>query len=92
MSGSFTKGWNFCVNGWKTGNTIFFEALGYRDTYSGRSTGTGEIADVGQIGGYFSAGRYTNSYGHGLYFASSGLYPQAWLVRSYGFTIRPAKE
>ena len=92
VSGSFTKGWNFYVNGWRTGSTVFFHALGFRDTYSGRSSGTGAVAYVGEGGYYWSAGAYSASYGRYLGFGSGGVYPQNWYFRSYGRTVRSVSE
>ena len=92
VSGSFNKGWNFYVNGWRTGSTVFFHALGFRDTYSGRSTGTGAVANVGESGYFLSAGAYSASSGRSLGFGSGGVGPQSREDRSYGFTVRSASE
>ena len=88
VSGSFNKGWNFYVNGWRTGSTVFFHALGFRDTCSGRSSGTGAVAYVGEDGIYWSAGAYSASYGRSLYFSSGSVHPQDWNRRSDGYTVR----
>ena len=92
VSGSFNKGWNFYVNGWRTGSTVFFHALGFRDTYSGRSSGTGAVAYVGEYGDYWSAGAYSASHGRYLDFISGSVLPQFTNYRSYGFSVRPVKE
>ena len=92
VSGNFNKGWNFYTNGWRTGSTVFFHALGFRDTYSGRSSGTGAVAYVGENGYYWSAGAYSASSGRSLYFGSGLVYPQYWDNRSYGVTVRSVKE
>ena len=92
VSGSFNKGWNFYVNGWRTGSTVFFHALGFRDTYSGRSSGTGAVAYVGESGYYWSAGAFSASYGRDLYFNSGNVDPQNWDYRSSGLTVRSVSE
>ena len=89
VSGSFTKGWNFYTNGWKTGSTIFFDAFGYRSTYNG---GTGAVVYVGEVGVFWSAGASSTSDGRGLYFDSGYVYPQTTGNRSYGFSVRTVKE
>ena len=89
VSGIWNRGWNFYTNGWKTGSTIFFDALGYRDTYGGA---TGAVAYVGENGIYWSAGAYSASYGRDLDFGSGGVYPQDADTRSYGFSVRSVKE
>ena len=89
VSGSFTKGWNFYTNGWKTGNTIFFDALGYRDTYNGA---TGAVGAVGGAGGFWASGASSASNGRGLYFNSGYVSPQGAGFRSYGFSVRPVSE
>ena len=92
VSGSFNQGYFFYTNGWKTGSTIFFDGLGYRDTYSGRSSGTGAVAYVGVVGSFWSAGAYSASYGRGLTFDSGYVNPQRWNYRSYGLTVRSVSE
>ena len=87
VSGSFTKGWNFCTNGWKTGNTIFFDALGYRDTYS-----AGAVVVVGGGGYFWASGASSASIGRGFGIYSGYVNPQHAGVRSYGFSIRSVKE
>ena len=89
VSGSFTKGWNFYVNGWRTGSTVFFHALGYRDIYNGA---TGAVVNVGENGYYWSAGAYSASHGRSLVFYPGRVVPQGWDGRSYGFSVRSVKE
>ena len=84
VSGSFNKGWNFYVNGWRTGSTVFFHALGFRDTYS--------VAYVGESGNYWSAGANFASCGRTLDFNSGLVSPQGWYGRSYGLTVRSVSE
>ena len=92
VSGSFNKGWNFYVNGWRTGSTVFFHALGFRDTYSGRSSGTGAVASVGEDGNFWASGASSASDGRELYFGSGRVYPQLTSYRSFGFSVRPVSE
>ena len=92
IAGNFLEGWNFYTNGWKSGSTIFFSAFGFRDTYSGRTTGTGALAYVKEGGGYWSAGAYSALLGRYLDFYSGLVYPQNTLRRSSGFTVRPVTE
>ena len=92
VSGSFNKGWNFYTNGWKSGSTIFFSALGFRDTYSNHSTGTGAVAYVSEDGVYWAAGAYSASRGRDLSFNSGEMNPQGWRLRSPGFSVLSVKE
>ena len=89
VSGSFNKGWNFYANGWKTGSTIFFDGLGYRDTYNGA---TGAVVGVGEEGHFWSAGASSTSLGRLLFFYSGYVLPQNVDFRSYGFSVRSVKE
>ena len=82
VSGSFNQGFFFYTNGWKTGSTVFFDALGNRDTYSGRSSGTGAVVFVGGEDGFWASGASSASLGRLLYFRSG----------SVGFSVRPAKD
>ena len=92
VSGSLNQGYVFYTNGWKTGNTIFFDALGFRDTFSGRSSGTGAVVYVGEIGVFWSAGASSTSEGRGMYFDFGSVFPQTTGNRSYGFSVRSVKE
>jgi len=89
VSGSFNKGWNFYTNGWKTGNTIFFDALGFRDTANGA---TGAVMRVGGDGDFWASGASSASRGRNLDFNSGGVRPQHAGFRSYGFSVRPVSE
>ena len=89
VSGSFTKGWNFYTNGWKTGSTIFFDALGFRDTYNGA---TGAVVGVGGAGFFWASGASSASIGRNLGFLSGIVFPQRTDVRSYGCSVRSVKE
>ena len=92
VSGSFTKGWNFYVNGWRTGSTIFFHALGLRNTYSG-SSGIGNVAFVSEmIGREWTSGTYSDSDGRNFGFASKDMGPQHMSPRSRGYVVRSALE
>ena len=89
VSGIWNRGWNFYTNGWKTGNTIFFDALGYRDTYNGA---TGAVVLVGGGGLFWASGASSASLGRFLDFYSGVVNPQGAGGRSYGFSVRPVKE
>ena len=91
VSGNFNKGWNFYVNGWRTGSTVFFHALGFMDTYSGRSA-TGAVEFVGEDGGYWSAGAFSADHGRFLYFHSGLVSPQHLHRRSGGLPVRSVSE
>ena len=89
VSGSFNQGYFFYTNGWKTGSTIFFDGLGYRDTYNG---GTGAVVTVGAEGIFWSAGALSTFVGRGLGFGSGYVSSQSTGLRSYGFSVRSVKE
>ena len=89
VSGIWNRGWNFYTNGWKTGNTIFFDALGYRNTYNGA---TGAVDGVGAAGHFWSAGASSTSYDRFLGFRSGCVLPQHTDCRSYGYPVRSVKE
>jgi len=82
-------GYFFYVNGWKTGSTIFFDGLGFRDTYYGA---TGAVVLVGGGGLFWASGASSASYGRCLYFNSGNVYPQNTDRRSNGFSVRSVKE
>ena len=88
VSGSFNKGFYFYTNGWKTGSTIFFDGLGYRDTHNC----AGAVVYVGGGGEFWSAGASSTSNGRNLSFRSGLVYPQNTDYCSYGFSVRPVKE
>ena len=92
VSDSFNQGWNFYTLGWKTGNTIFFSVLGFRDTYSGRSTGNGSIMNVGISSSYWSDGASSEIFGRFLSLSSGGIYPQNATYRSMGYTCRVVSD
>ena len=89
VSGAWNNGWNFYTNGWKTGSTISFIALGYRNTYKDR---TGDISGVNNEGYFLTAGASSTSEGRSLDFLSFYVMPQRSDIRSCGFSIRSVKE
>ena len=91
VSGSWNKGWHFYTNGWYTGNTIFFNALGIRDVFSGRS-GTGAIAFINENGDYWAIGSSTTANAHSIVFGTGMVYPQSMDGRSYGFSLWPVTD
>ena len=97
VSGSYINGWNFYTNGWKTGGTIFFETMGYRNTdhwatTSSSALGAGEIRSVGTESDYWTVGASSSSFARFLYFHPEYVYPQNSYYRSYGINIRSVKE
>lgn len=92
VSGNYSKGWHFYTNGWKTGNTIFFAALGYRDTYGGSYNGTGDVMNVGGNGDYWTVGATATAYSRFLGLFPDYVYAQNVNNRSYGFNVRSVKE
>ena len=92
VKGDFSSGWNFYTQEDKEGVTDFWHALGYRDVYSGRPTGTAALNAVGSSGNYWSCGPYSEVSGRLLYFGAGGVYPQNQSFRAYGFSVRPVSE
>ena len=62
------------------GNSIFFPAAGLG---SGAS-----LSGAGSDGVYWSRSLHSSAYGYYLYFDSSGVYPQSYGSRFYGFSVR----
>ena len=91
VNGSFDIGWHFYTNGWKTGNTMFFQAFGLRDIGSGRSA-NGFLSFVGTAGYCWMSGAYAESFASGLCLNSGLVYMHYWNHRSYGFSVRPVAE
>ncbi len=91
VSGSFNKGWNFYTNGWRTGSTIFFHSLGFRDTNRGRGA-TGNLGYSFECGFYWLSGAYSASAGRYLDLSSGWVGPNDSRDRSDGNLVRPTKE
>ena len=89
VSGGHNQGYSFYTNGWKTGSTIFFYGLGYRDTYN---SNTGTIAYVNEEGHFWSFGASSTANGRVLSFTPTSILPQATYHRSYGFSVRSVIE
>ena len=62
------------------GNSIFFPASGY---YNGTS-----LDGRGSYGYYWSSSWYSEAYARLLHFYSTGVDPQSYDLRRYGFTVR----
>ena len=92
VSGSYNRGWHFYTDGWKTGITVFFDALGFRDVYSGRSTGIGAVTEVNSSGYYWANGTYSITNSRGLLFGPTVVYAQDGGFVSYGNSCRSVKE
>ena len=85
---SFDDGWNFYTSNWKSGATIYFPALGFRETYNK----SGLLTGVGGCGSFWTSGASSTSYARYLSFYSTRVGPQYTNSRSYGFSIFPVKE
>jgi len=83
VSGSFNKGWNFYTNGWKTGGTIFFPALGWRQ-YNGITCSL--LEGFGMTVGAANQNRTIR-----LGFSSS-YFDWGLMVKYFGFTVRPVLD
>ena len=83
VSGSWDSGWNFFTG--VNSNTIFFDGLGFRDTY-------GAVVYVGEAGLFWASGASSASFGRILFFRSGFVRPQGADGRSYGFSVRPVSE
>ena len=83
VSGNYNKGWNFYTKGWKTGGTIFFPALGWRQNDG--------IANCLFDGFGMTVGAANQNRTIRLGFSSSYL-DWAPMVKYYGFTVRPVLD
>ena len=86
VNGGFDKGWHFYCKPNKQGSIVFFPSTGYR-YYD-----AGSLLRVMSYGFCWVAGPYNRSLGRSLWFYSGYVYPVDYTRRSYGFTVRPAKE
>jgi len=91
ISGNYNRGWNFYTNGWKTGNTFFFAAIGFRDVYSGRS-GTGAVDFDGEDGSFWEVGASSISNGCVLNIGSGYVSPHNGNARSFGYFCWAVRE
>ncbi|AVM57919.1 hypothetical protein C3V43_09250 [Bacteroides heparinolyticus] len=82
----WNKGWNFYCGLNKTGDTVFFPALGLRDENSAT------LYDVENGGFYWLAVPYNLHYGWRLYLSSNYVGPLYNYYRSRGFGVRPCQE
>ncbi len=73
----------------KNGNSIFLPAGGWSwfDKSDDFDYGT-TLYDRGTSGSYWSSGFSSASYAYSLYFDASGVGPQYYSTRRYGFTVR----
>ena len=86
VEGDFAKGWLFYTKPNKAGTTMFFPASGYRLNSSG------SVSNVTRYGFYWVAGPLDSAGGRYLYFTSGYVYPLLNAIRSFGLSVRPAKE
>ncbi len=84
VNGTYYIGWNFYTN---SGNnsTIFFEAIGLRNT---SDNSKGIVNYIGGLGYYWTVGASTTANALGLYFGGGHIYPQFSFCRSAGYSIR----
>ena len=92
VNGVWNFGWYFYTSGWKTGSTVFFQALGIRDVYSRRPTGIGTLILSGSNGYAWSVGASSASSAYLLYISSGCVYTQYSDFRSYGLGCHPVSE
>ena len=95
VSAIFNKGWNFYSQPNFTGGTIFFSALGFRDTNSDRvNTSTvGNISILFYDGNYWTAGpSAVGNNAHYYRLRSDYVNPICESFRSFGFSMRPVSE
>ena len=86
VKGNFNKGWLFYCKPDKQGETVFFPACGYRFCTAG------SLNFVTSFGFYWVADPESGIHGRDLSFYSGDVTPLDAADRSYGFTVRPAKE
>ena len=88
-STTMDNGYKFYTQGWKTGPTDFWCAIGHRNY-------TGSLLSVGDDGSYWSAGpnsgQFSNIRCRNLYFSSYWVNPQSYDSRVYGLSVRPVLE
>ena len=86
VEGGFDKGWYFYRKPNKKGGTIFFPASGRRHV------ARGSLELVTTYGRYWIANPGDLFSGRYLSFYSGHIYPQDYIYRSYGHSVRPAQE
>ena len=86
VEGGFDKGWYFYRKPNKKGGTIFFPASGRRHV------ARGSLELVTTYGRYWIANPGDLFSGLYLSFYSGHIYPQEYIYRSYGHSVRPAQE
>ena len=86
VEGGFDKGWYFYRKPNKKGGTIFFPASGRRHL------ATASLELVTTYGRYWVAGQGDGFSGLFMSFYSGHIYPQEYIYRSYGHSVRPAQE
>ena len=86
VEGGFDKGWYFYRKPNKKGGTIFFPASGRRHL------ATASLELVTTYGRYWVAGQGDGFSGLFMSFYSGHIYPQEYIYRSYGHSVRPSQE
>ena len=103
-SETYKEGWSFYTTDWRRGTTDFWRAFGFIDCWVKRYddytplesregiTGRGFLGWSGLTGYYWSARAYSAGYGRSLRFYSGLVYPRYYILRAYGFSVRPVSE
>ena len=86
VKGEFDKGWYFYTKPNKKGNTLFFQALGWRYDI------TGSLDYMTLDGLYWVAGPSGRKNGRYLHFSSGYVYPLVGTNRIDGLAVRSAEE
>ena len=89
VNGNFDKGWNFYTSGWKTGGTLLFPAVGYRETWG---NATGNLGYLGEECLCLTAGASSTSSGIMLFFRLGRIFPNGDDPRSRSTLDWPVKE
>lgn len=91
VNGSYTRSWNYYTNGWKSGNTIFFESFGYLQTNGNNSAG--ELTNTATSAGiYWTTAAYSSLYAHTFKFNYGYTQVTGQDSRSCGFSVRSVLE
>ena len=90
INGSFVKGYAFFTDGWKSGETFFFDALGFRDVALERA-GTGNITNINEICNIWVSGASSYTDARIFNFISTIVVPDNISQKSYGLNCYSVK-
>lgn len=82
----WNEGWSFYCGLDRTGDKVFFPAMGYRNNNDAK------INEIGEIGCYFTASPHRIEEAYNLWFNNEKLNPIRTSKRGHAFSIRPCKE